>query len=415
MTFEYSRRDFLAGVLATGTLAALGTYFAPGGRPGPSITLRLVTGRDLTGARDLLISQWNRANPRARVDVEVVTGSTVDQRDAMRSRVTSGNADILNLDIINIPYFASHGHIAPIELQGVDEFLPSTLVASKLGDPDATQHWAAPFNTDVGMLFRRVESDPATADTAEPTLATVIDGLAPDGSHQFAGQLRPLSSSAEEAFAVNILEHALSRDENILQGDNGMPARELEAWQRALQPLQAAVGAERILLCDSEEDTRDKFHTQSPTYMRNWPVKYRELQQMNDLDVARSRIRVGPLPIGILGGQSLAVATTSTEASRATEFIHYLASEESQKVLASYGIAATRKGAYSDPNLKAFIPHLEQLRGAVEQARPRPICPRYPEFSAAFVPHMKRLLEQGMDLTTRFVEDIHNALGCNQG
>jgi multiple sugar transport system substrate-binding protein len=410
MTFEYSRRDFLAGVLATGTLAAVGTYFAPGGRPGPSITLRFVTGRDLTGARDLLVSQWNRANPRARVEVDELTGSTVDQRAAMISRVTSGNADILNLDIINIPYFASRGHITPIELQDVDEFIPNTLLASKLGDPDASQHWAAPFNTDVGMLFTRLGTDLAAADTPEPTLATVIDGLAPDGSHQFAGQLRPLSSSSNEAFAVNILEHALSRDENILQGDNGMPARQLEVWQHAMEPLRAAVGAERILLCDSEEDTRDKFRTQSPTYMRNWPVKYRELQQFNDPDVARSRIRVGALPVGILGGQSLALAATSTEADRAVDFIQFLTSEDAQKILASYGIAATRKGAYSDPNLKAFIPHLEQIRGAVEQSRPRPIHPNYIGFSEAFVPHMKRLLEQGVGLTTQFVDDIQHAL-----
>jgi multiple sugar transport system substrate-binding protein len=410
MSLEYSRRDFLAGVLATGTLAAVGTYFAPGGRPGPSITLRFVTGVDLTGARDLLISQWNRANPRARVQVDEVIGSSPDQTAAMISKVTSGNADILNLDIINIPFFASRGYIAPIELQDVDEFLPNTLLASKLEDPGATQHWAAPFNTDVGMLFRRIETDPAAAENTEPTLATVIDSFVPDRSRQFAGQLRPLSSSADEAFAVNILEHALSRDENILQGDNGMPARELEVWQHALQPLRVAVSAERILLCDSEEDTRDKFRTQSPTYMRNWPVKYRELQQFNDPDVARSRIRVGPLPIGILGGQSLAVATTSTDADRAADFIHFLTSVESQKVLASYGIAATRKGAYADTNLRAFIPHLEQIRGAVEQSRPRPIHPNYAEFSKAFVPHMERLLEQGMDLTTQFVDDIQNAL-----
>jgi len=100
------------------------------------------------------------------------------------------------------------------------------------------------------------------------------------------------------------------------------------------------------------------------------------------------------------------LASTSAEASRATDFILFLTSEDSQKVLASYGIAATRKGAYADPNLRAFIPHLEQIRGAVEQARPRPIHPGHAEFSKAFVPHMKRMLEQGADLTTQFVDDL---------
>ncbi len=117
---RYSRRDFLAGVLATGTVAAVGTYFAPGGR---SITLNFVTGEDPTGARDRLVDMWNGANPRAFVRVDQLSDSTVDAQAAMITKVEGGNADVLNLDVIDIPYFRREGHIEPIELPDDAEFV----------------------------------------------------------------------------------------------------------------------------------------------------------------------------------------------------------------------------------------------------------------------------------------------------
>lgn len=88
---ELTRRDFLAGALATGTLSAVGTYLTPGGSTPSSVNIKFVTGVDSSGARDVLVSMWNRANPRATVVVEEVGGeSTLDQRNAMESKVTSG-------------------------------------------------------------------------------------------------------------------------------------------------------------------------------------------------------------------------------------------------------------------------------------------------------------------------------------
>ena len=102
---RFSRRDFLTGVLFTGTAAAAATYFAPGGRAIPSVVLNFITGVDPTGARDLLISMWNRANPSTRINIDLVGGSTADQRMQMLGRAQTGAADILNLDIINVSFF----------------------------------------------------------------------------------------------------------------------------------------------------------------------------------------------------------------------------------------------------------------------------------------------------------------------
>ena len=96
----FSRRDFLAGALLTGTLSAVGTFLTPGGSTPPSVTVDFITGSEPSGALDLLVRMWNQANPRAVVNLVTAGGeSTKDQRDAMINRIEKGTADVLNLDI----------------------------------------------------------------------------------------------------------------------------------------------------------------------------------------------------------------------------------------------------------------------------------------------------------------------------
>jgi multiple sugar transport system substrate-binding protein len=405
-SWRYSRRDFLTGVVACSTASAVTIYLLPGGRTTPRVELSLVTGVDPTGARQLLLDMWNDANPNAPVTLHEVRGATDDQRSEMIDAINNNDADVVNLDIIHIPFFADQDLITPIELDNVNGFLEQTrrpgLVES---EPD--RYWAAPFNADAGMFFERLSS--AEAEGTLLGLAEVVDDESANGSPRFVGQLNPSSSVSQEAFVVNILEHALARNEGIL-GEDGEPEYELTLWEEALEPLRAAIAAGRILRSDTEENSRDEFRDRSLRYMRNWPVKYRELQQMNDPDAIASRILVRPLPVPILGGQSLALTSGSRHESEARELIRFLTSDEAQKVLAAHGLAPTRVAAYNDENLSAFTPHLESIRGAVEAARPRPIHRNYSEFSEAVLRHMTRLLDDGEDLPSQFIDEMRAAL-----
>jgi ABC-type glycerol-3-phosphate transport system substrate-binding protein len=406
---DFSRRDFLAGVLATGTLSAAVTYLAPGGRPLPRVQLTLMTGEDPTGGRDLLIDMWNQANPDTNVRVMPVEGSTLDQRNAMIGGALNGSADVLNLDIVHIPFFAQEQYITPIELDNVHDFLPATLKASSWEmDGNSSRLWAAPFNTDVGMIFERLQSDADTA-SATPELKHIVDTV-PDGSSAFAGQLKPSSSSSDEVFVINVFEHALSRNGSILNEDTGLPSYELEYWQEALSPLYDAIIKGRIRMCDDEDETTEVFRSAKLQYMRNWPPQYRVLLQSRDPEVRASRIRVGPLPVGILGGQSLALVKNSKHPSRAEELIRFLTDSPAQKILAAHGLAPTRTAPYTDASLLAFIPHLEQVRGAVEQARLRPIHPKYGDFTQVVADHVRKLFHDQVKLPSQFVYDMQGAL-----
>jgi multiple sugar transport system substrate-binding protein len=198
-------------------------------------------------------------------------------------------------------------------------------------------------------------------------------------------------------------------DETILTED-GTVSYDLERWQRALRPLQQAITQGRITLSSDENDSLAKFDGGGLRYMRNWPVKYRQLQQSGRADPNAPRIHVGPLPIGILGGQSLALVARSRHAEQAIQLIHFLTDVPAQKILAAHGFAPTRISAYSDSNLNLLIPHLQSIREAVEKARPRPIHPDYGQFSKAVHKHAYALLHQNKELPAEFVTAMKAAL-----
>jgi multiple sugar transport system substrate-binding protein len=404
-----SRRDFLAGgVVICSGVSAVTIYLLPGGRATPRVELDLVTGEDPTGARDLLVDTWNNANPNAPVTIHEVGGPTIDQRREMIGAINSSNADVVNLDIIDVPYFGDQGLIGEIELDE-STFLEPTLLPSRVANNE-NRYWAAPFNTDVGMLFERLPGH--QDDGTGLGLADVVDDEASNGAPQFVGQLSA-SDASREVFVVNVLEHALAREGEVeILDRNGVPQYELTEWEEALEPLRAAIAAERILPARTEEDSRNEFSDRRLQYMRNWPVKYRELQQESDADAIASRILVRPLPVGVLGGQSLALVRQSRHESQARELISFLTSNEAQKVLAAHGLAPTRVAAYNDENLRAFIPHLELIREAVAMARPRPINRNYSDFSGVVFEHMRDfLMNDGERLRSSFIDEMRDALG----
>jgi multiple sugar transport system substrate-binding protein len=264
-------------------------------------------------------------------------------------------------------------------------------------------YWAVPFNTDVGLLFSRIADKRAPNEA--PGLKSILAG--PPG--QFVGQLATVGSQTDEAFVVNLLEQALAQDDAILDSD-GLLSYSLGQWRDALGPVADAVRRKRIVTQAGESDTTRAFQRQNLRYMRNWPVGFPALDRAERSKPGTAEIRLGPLPTGILGGQSLAVARNTDHRDEAELAIHFLTDTPAQKLLAAFGFAPTGVDAYIDAALQAALPQLQTVRYAVEDARPRPIHPNYAEFARRFREHTKRFLYDGEQLTQRFITDIQEAL-----
>ena len=226
----YSRRSFIAGVLTAGVASTSASFLLTRRE---QVVLTLATGAEPTGGgRELLTTLWNQQNPDIRIAVNEINSSTQDQF----AKFTERPADIYNLDVIHIPRFAAAGRIVPIAPRNDISLLAP--VRQVVGIPGENERlWAVPYNTDVGMLYRRI-TDKRAADP-EPDLKDVLAG----GS--FAGQLDTVGIATDEAFVVNVLEHALAQDESILAPD-GVVSFSLGQWKTALAPLAEAVRRRRL-------------------------------------------------------------------------------------------------------------------------------------------------------------------------
>ncbi len=399
---HYSRRSFLTGVLACGTLSA-STAFLMQGRQ-RKITLKLATGADTTGARRDLIDRWNKKNPEVYVRYKEVTKSgTRDERDLMLDLARTGAADIVNLDIIHVAEFAARGLIDPIKISNKGEFFDTPLKAVQVFD-EVNKYWAVPFNTDVGVLFTR---NPDYS-TQPPGLSEVLKHELEGTGDEFVGQLRLDGTTSHEPFVVNVLEHALAQKSEILDKDSGMPVYDLDMWKEALDPLKQAMGEDKIVATGTEQQSLDEFSRQQHRYMRNWPVRYRELVQPDGPDAGQ--IRVSGLPTGILGGAGLAIVAESGNKDKARELIDFLTDRQAQARIAKNGLVSPLKATYDDEKLKKHIPHLEVLREAVENGRFRPLHRNYLAFSQVIRDHVGPYLEDDKQLKDDFISDMRTAL-----
>ena len=414
--YHYSRRSFLAGVIACGTISAAASY-AITGRPAGRVDLRLASGDDRTGARNLVIDAFNAQSDSTRVVLRSLTSETSDQKKTMRGWAETGQVDIVNLDVIHIQEFAEAGLIEPISLPSPKDFLHLKLllpVDPQSVDAEAGPFWAAPFNADVGMLFRQQPvPEPVTNDPLD--LATVLSESVAEQSEQsklrqFAGQLQPANSAADEAFVVNVLEHALSHDSTIVDPEKGM--FDVERWRTALTPLRKAIQTRSVLPLSDEDDTQARFAGGGLGYMRNWPVRYRYIQKERSMERDGLRLVLRRMSTGgILGGQSLAIVKRSPYVEQAQEAIRYLTDTPAQKVLAMHGLSPTRVDAYNDKDLNVLMPHLAGVRGAVEEGHLRPRHRNYAGFSRAVRQHVYPFLhDKGGTLGPKFTDDLTNAL-----
>ncbi len=394
MPEHYSRRSFLAGVVSVGMLSSAAGYVFTRREP---ITLTLATGADPTGARALLITIWNELNPDARIVVKEVNSSTQDQFD----KFNQTKADIFNLDVIHIPRFVEAGKIVAVTPQNDISLLPPVRRVCRKGDSDDL--WAVPFNADVGMLYRRVV-DKRTAGP-EPNLKQVLA----DSPAQLVGQLDSVGSQTDEAFVVNVLEHALAQDDAVLD-EEGTVSFSVGQWRAALAPLAEAIQRRNLRTEAGEADTTRIFQRQDLRYMRNWPVVFPAVDRAERAEVNTAEIRLGRLPIGILGGQSLAIAADCENRDEAERAVRFLTDAPAQKLLAGAGFAPTGIDAYIDAGAQASTPQLNVIRYAVEASRPRPIHANYAEFARKFKEHTYAYLYDREQLTQRFIQDLQEAL-----
>ncbi|GAB2832673.1 hypothetical protein GCM10027073_71450 [Streptomyces chlorus] len=322
----------------------------------------VASGRDVTGKNGIrrqLIDAWNlreqRKNSGFRARLVELPGSADEQRSQLLGALQSRSADydVVNLDVTWVPEFATADLIEPLprDLVDNDDVIPS-VAGTAWWDG---QVYAAPFNSDVGLLYYRrdylkragVERPDLGADpnwNKLRGLVEVLDAHSPPDAYEkgWTTQLAAyegLTVNAVEAFASAVPDLELVDEDGRYIGDVDELAdgiAELRRRTETAYTLQDAAASD-------EGASLSDFAEGRTAFLRHWPSEYRTLYRT----FSQGQLGVAPLPgRAVLGGQNLAVTGVSQRKGKATELIRFLTGKESQRCLLEAGFAATRTSAY---------------------------------------------------------------------
>ncbi len=371
------------------------------------ITLIVASGSKTSPSYAVLAKQAERymqMHPNIEIKIQEMPWSSTLQHD-MYATWLSGQLpypDILRLDIIWPPEFASAGWVIPldeyIEAAGIDlsDFLPGPIN----GVTWQGKIYAIPYFTDAGLLYYRKDllekygfEPPETfQDLKEQALYIMEKEGIPNG---FVWQ-----GDAYEGLTCDFLEFLWGNGGDVLdaQGNVVIDSPEaVEALEIMVDYIKSGVSPEGVTTY-KEEDARNVFQRGDAIFMRNWPYAWKKLNAP-DSPVA-GKVGVKPMVHGpgkksaaTLGGWNLAINAYSRHPKEAFDFIMYLTSPENMKELAiEAGLSPTRASLYKNPQVLAANPFWKYFYDVLLGARPRPVHPRYPEISNVIFTEVHRAL-----------------------
>lgn len=386
-------------VVTTGAVVFVGLTIRPentGPEPGP---LRIMTAFpvDPGDARSMLVNQWNRLNPDNHVEFEVVPPDADGQHERMVKDAQLGDeqtVDIYVLDIVWMAEFASRGYIRPLDQSRVPERDFGDFVAKVMETCDFDGNlWALPFNSDVGLIYRRtgipgVHAPQSWDDyfgAAAKTTMSTVRASHPELKAANAAQL----AADDEMLAVTAFEaiwaaggQLVAPNGQLLLTPDGSKVAFSPADRMGIRKLAAAAGDADLTVVDGGEamQTTATVATQTfidgrTAYMRNWPVARDVIGDKVSYDVS-----VPPVAT-VLGGQNLAIASGTDKPRAAQALIQFLTNSSSQLILSEVGgFVPTRQSAFDNSRR----PDKAEVQSALGLARLRPVTPTYPECSRVF-------------------------------
>ncbi|WP_436535912.1 extracellular solute-binding protein [Actinoplanes sp. HUAS TT8] len=365
------------------------------------------------GQRQKLIEEWNGLHPDTPARLVGLSRSADAQHSQMTATAQSDapDADIYNLDTTWTAAFASAGFILPLApTTDTNGFLAAPLATCKFSG----KLWALPFNTDVGLLYYRTEVPASALPSALPPDANDVRALSGAVRGLEAGFVTPLDSY--EGLTVSALEAIWAEGGDVYDAKNDLvvidskPARAaLRKLAQSMQQVDGVLPAVDPQSLRLREDTsRETFRSGKVALMRNWPVAYGQLRA-GDKPMKDFGVRALPGP-SVLGGQNLAVASSTDNPAAAQELIRFLTSEDSElRLFRDGGLAATRTATYLDPSIPDK-PYAEILKQALDNARPRPETTHYELFSSTFQEIVTQALSNGGTLPDDAVSRLTKAL-----
>jgi multiple sugar transport system substrate-binding protein len=368
-------------------------------------------GKDTTGAFSTVVEDFNEANPNANAELLELPTAADEQRrlQIQRLRAESAECDVLGVDVIWTAEYAAQGWLLDVTEalnKRKDEFIPATVETTEYEG----KNWAIPFNTNAGFIYWRTDqagNQPPQSWEDMYQTAQQDNGIVYQGAQY-------------EGLTVNFLELLYSAGGTVVNDDATEATADSQETRDVLEFMQKGIddgAAPKAVTTYMEEESRRAFEAGNGTFMRNWPYAYalgKESKIADDFAVTTFPEYGGNPGAGVLGGYNLAISAYSENPEGTLAFANFATSPEAQVIQASKAsLPAVLNDVYDDPQVKKALPFASELRDAVEQAKPRPVTPVYPQVSEAIYNNVFAILQGDMspdEAATTMNDEIQQAL-----
>ena len=368
-------------------------------------------GKDTSGDKTAAIKRFNESQTAIKADMLEFSTSADEQRTqfVQRQEAKSGECDFFYADVIWTAEFASQEWIfdmTPYVEARTDELIEATLETVTYED----KIWGMPQQTDAAFLYYRTDQ----VDEVPPTWQEVYEVAGQNDGIVYQG-------APYEGLTCDFLEIAYAAGGEVLSEDGKKAVIDSPENVAATKLMVDAVrsgAAPKAVATYMEPESLTAWQTGKPAMMRNWPYAYGLSQ---DTERLKGKFDVAPLPefegagtAAILGGGNNVISVYSKNPGGALAVVDFLAQQEWQTQLtAEFSQASPLKGTYDQPEVQKAIPFSDDLRTALEQARPRPVSPVYPQISQAIYKNVNQAISGQMspeDAMKQAQSDIERAL-----
>jgi trehalose/maltose transport system substrate-binding protein len=337
-------------------------------------------GKDTTGAFGTVVDNFNKANPNANVKLLELPEDAVEQRrlQIQRLRAKSTECDVLGMDVIWTAEYAAQGWLKDVSdyiAQNGDKFIKSTVDTTDFEG----KNWGVPFNSNAGFIYYRTDQVSSAPKDWESLYKEAADnnGVVYQGFRY-------------EGLTVNFLELLYSKGGSIVSDDGKEATADTQEVKDVLTFMADGIkngAAPKAVTTYKEEESRRAFESGNATFMRNWPYAYalgKDSKIADKFDIATFPGFAGQAGAGVLGGYNLGISAYSKNPEGSLAFIEFATNPDQQKIMATEAsLPPTTSATYDDPAVKKALPFAGELKTAIEQAKPRPVSPVYPQISEA--------------------------------
>ena len=400
-----TRRTFLERAVAVGLSSSAavslleacgGTSNSTGGN-GQTVNITFLES-ETNGVFAGLVSTFNAQNN----GVHVTYNSNWSGEDSAKlltvlttmMRARSGSIDVFPMDIIWPAEFGANGWTIPL-----DDKWPKADRANYLPGPleGCTYNgrlWAAPFFTDAGLIYYRTDIN-KTAPTTWDDLVNMARAASPSTTKlgylwQGARYEGLVCDFVEVLYGYGgaILDPNDPKKVTINSPEGVQALTRMISWVGTISP--AAVTTHK------EEDSRSAWQDGDAAFMRNWPYAYSLGNDPTTSKIA-GKFDVHPMLYGgsnmvghsCIGGWQLGINAFSKNPDAAWKFVQYMLSPDVQKTIAvQLSNFATLKSIYTDPDVLTAVPFFGKIQPVLQNAKPRPVSPFYPDITDAIQRHV---------------------------